>query len=62
MEFGQLVSNENQQAKFKTFSTLQMIYTGCSMKGAILLFFQWSTKSFQKEKHFHLECEELVAN
>ena len=60
MEFGQLVSNENQQAKFKAFSTLQMIYTGCSMKGVILLLFQWSTKSFQKEKKFHLECEELV--
>ena len=57
MEFGQLVSNENKQARFKTFSTLKMIYTGCSMKGAILLLFQWSTKSFQKEKLFHLECE-----
>ena len=57
MEFGQLVSNENQQARFKTFSTLKMIYTGCSMKGAILLPFQWSTKSFQKEELFHPECE-----
>ena len=28
------------------------------MRGAILLLFQWSTKSFQKEKKFfHLECE-----
>ena len=26
MEFGQLVSNENQQARFKTMSTLKMIY------------------------------------
>ena len=31
MEFQQLVSNENQRARFKTFSTLKMIYTGCSM-------------------------------
>ena len=60
MEFGQLVSKENQQAKFKAFSTLQMIYTGCSMKGAIMLLFQWSTKSFQREKKIHLEFEELV--
>ena len=27
------------------------------MKGAILLLFQWSTKSFQKEKTFNLEYE-----
>ena len=47
MEFGQLVSNENQQERFKTFSTLKIIYTGCSIKEAILLLFQWSTKSFQ---------------
>ena len=25
MEFGQLVSNENQQARFKKFSTLKMM-------------------------------------
>ena len=37
MKFGQLVSNENQQARFNTFSTLKMICTGCYMKGAILL-------------------------
>ena len=57
MEFGQLVSNENQQARFKTFSTMKMVYTRWSMKGAILLPFQWSTKSFQKEELFHPECE-----
>ena len=49
MEFGQLVSNQNQQARLKTFSTLKMIYTGCFVKEAILLLFQWSTKSFQEE-------------
>ena len=37
MELGQLVSNENQEIRFKTFSTLKMLYTGCSTKGAILL-------------------------
>ena len=51
---------ENQQARFKTSFTLKMIYTVCSTKGAILLPFQWSTKSFQKEKTFHLECEKPV--
>ena len=40
MEFEQLVSNENQQARFNKFFTLKMIYTGCSVKGAILLLFQ----------------------
>ena len=25
MEFGQVMSNENQQAKLKTFSTLEMV-------------------------------------
>ena len=38
MEFGQLVSYENQEARFKTFFTLKVIYTGCSKKGAILVF------------------------
>ena len=54
MEFGQLVSNEKQQARFKTMSTLKMIYIGCSMKGAILLLFQWSTFSvkFPERKNF----------
>ena len=45
----QLVSNQNQQERLKTFSTLKMIYTGCSVKETILLFFQWSTKSFQEQ-------------
>ena len=49
MEFGQLVSSENQQARFKTFSILKVIYTGCSMKGPMLLLFQWWTKSFQNK-------------
>ena len=49
MEFEQLVSNQKQQARLKTFSTLKMIYTGCSVKEAILLLFQWSTKSFREE-------------
>ena len=57
MKFGELVSNENQQARFKTFSTLKMIFQGGSMKGATLLLFHWSTKSFQNEKTFHPECE-----
>ena len=57
MEFEQLVSNQNQQARFKMFSALKMIYTGCSVKEAILLLFQWSTKSFQEEKNFHLKCK-----
>ena len=52
MKLGQLVQNENQQARFKTFSTLKKTYTGCSMKGAILLLFQRSTKSSKKEKIF----------
>ena len=52
MEFEQLVSNQNQQARFKTFSALKMIYTGCYVKEAILLLSQWSTKSFQEEKIF----------
>ena len=50
MEFGQLVSNENQQAKFKAFTTLQMIYTGCSMKGAILLLFSVEHQKFPERK------------
>ena len=60
MEFGQLVSYENQQARFKTFSTLKMIYTWYSMKGAKLLLSQWSTRSIQKGKTFNLECEQPV--
>ena len=52
MELVQLVSNENQKARFRTFSTLKMIHTVCSIKGATILLFQWSTKSFQKEKFF----------
>ena len=57
MEFGQLVSNENQQGRFKTFCTLKMMHTECSMKGATLQLFQWSTRRFQKGKNFRLECE-----
>ena len=36
------------------------MYIGCSMKGAILLHFQWSNKCFQKEKTFNMKCEQPV--
>ena len=32
MDFGQLVSNENQQTKFKTFSTFKMLRKFNAMK------------------------------
>ena len=50
MELGQLVSNENQQVRFKTFFNLKMLFTVSPIKGTALLLFQWSTKSLSERK------------
>ena len=57
MEFGQLVSNENQKSKIQyIFFIANDIYRVRHEKSNIAAF-QWSTKRFQKEKKFHPECE-----
>ena len=42
--------DENQQARFKTFSTLKMISTGCAMKGAIYAAFSVEHQKFPERK------------
>ena len=66
MKFGQLVSNENQQARFKTFSTLKMIFQGCSMKAATLEkyrgFFRGVVRSFIIKWVLHIHFWWIVVN